>query len=135
MQRAAESDKAQLKLLPAYLLEELSPGPGRALRPLASLPELLPDYQRCIEDHIRNRPRLFLKMKEKQKALLLFQAYLGLEYREKYELWSSRLKGEAPLDPHCQGRLMCKLKSLCSHCHMDVHESLGQSLCQRTSKL
>lgn len=101
MQRAAESDKAQLKLLPAYLLGELSPGPGRALRPLASLPELLPDYQSCIEDHIRNRPRLFQKMKERRKALLLFQAYLGLEYREKHEVYSSHLKGEAFLDPHC----------------------------------
>ena len=130
VQRAAASDRAQLKLLPAYLVAELSLGPGRALRPLASLPELLPDYQSCIDDHITNRVRLFQKMKEKRKALLLFQAYLALDYREKFDQYSSHLRGTVLArsqsgchDARCQGVAIpcngysCKLLFLLSACH------------------
>ncbi|KAK9819027.1 hypothetical protein WJX74_007162 [Apatococcus lobatus] len=141
MQHAAASDRAQLKLLPSCLVAELSLGPGRALRPFAFSPEHLPSYQSCLDEHIQNRPRLFQKMKEKRKALLLFQAYLALEYREKFNSYSSHLRGKqdafkvASEPAKLLGRQTSRSKSGSGAVRSDYEEQLIMSQLQAAERM
>ncbi|KAK9839557.1 hypothetical protein WJX84_000819 [Apatococcus fuscideae] len=143
LQRAAALEQEQLKLLPADLVAELSMGPGRALRPLATSPEELPHYQTCIDDHRRNRPRLFQKLADKRKALLLFQTFTALEYREKFEDYRDHLRDSGKSDSmklgpepaKSLGRSTSRSKSGSGAVRSDYEEQLIMSQLQAAERM